>query len=434
MTVAPLNFLFATAHLGGNVSPIMPVVRALAARGHAVRLMSDALNRADAQAAGARFRSWTRAPSRADRARADDPPDWSVSDREGIAMVAGFLAGSARAYAEDTIEESRREQADLLVGFDMLLGIALGAEAMGQRLALLGTQISFFPLRGVPPLGSGLGSARDAQGMARQEAARVEMEAIFDSALPTLNAARAHFDLAPLAHLADQCDAAAVHWLGAPRAFDFEGAELRPNMRYGGPLLGDPVWAAPWRSPWPAGDPRPLALASFSTSFQNHAGVLQRVIDAAATLPMRLLVTLGGSIAPQELVQAENTVVVASAPHLEVMREASLVVTHGGHGTVIAALMAKLPLLVIPHGRDQADNAARVSERGAGLTLARTASIDDIRAALARLLVDPAFRTGARALGTAIAAEASANTLVDDLEQLAHTGGAASRAMEDAAE
>ncbi|WP_051355338.1 nucleotide disphospho-sugar-binding domain-containing protein [Mesorhizobium erdmanii] len=423
----PLNFLFATAHLGGNVSPIVPVVQSLVAAGHAVRFMSDDVNRADAQAAGARFRSWVRAPNRVDRAREGDPPDWSVSDKEGIGMVAQFLAGTALAYAEDTIDELRREPADLVVGFDMLLGPMLGAEAIGQKLALLGTMISFFPLPGIAPLGSGLGIARSAHEQAVQDASRAEMQALFDSALPELNAARARLGLAPLDHLADQSSAASVHWLGTARAFDFEQAVLRPNMRYAGPLLGDPVWAEPWASPWSKDDDRPLVLAGFSTSFQDHAAVLQRVIDASASLPVRLLVTLGGSIEPSELAPAPNTVVVRSAPHLEILKEASLVVTHGGHGTVMAALLHRLPILIIPHGRDQADNAVRVTERGAGLTLSRTAPTETIRAALVRQLNDPAFRLAAGALGDAVDAEWRASTLIADLEALARPLGKLAR-------
>jgi MGT family glycosyltransferase len=421
----PLNFLFATAHLGGNVSPIMPIVRRLATAGHRVRVMSDGVNRRDADSAGARFVSWKRAPSRSDLRREDDPPDWSVSDKEGIGMVAQFLAGTAHAYAEDTIEELRREPADLLVCFDMLLGPMLGAEAIGQKLALLGTMISFFPLNGIAPLGSGLGAARTTEEMAAQDASRLEMNLILDSALPELNAARARFGMGPLTHLADQCMAASVHWLGTARAFDFGEAVLKPNMRYAGPLVGDPVWAEPWHSPWRKDDTRPLVLAGFSTSFQNHGAVLQRVIHAASTLPVRLLVTLGGPIELDELASAENTVVVRSAPHLEIMREASLVVTHGGHGTVMAALMHRKPLLVIPHGRDQADNAVRVTERCAGLALSRTASTGEICAALARLVFEQEFRTAAEALGDAVDAESRTSTLIADLEDLADRESAA---------
>jgi MGT family glycosyltransferase len=415
----PLNFLFVTAHLGGNISPVMPVVRRLVAAGHSVRVMSDSVNRHDAEAVGARFRSWQRAPNRTDRNRENDPPDWTVSDQQGIRMVAQFLAGTAHAYAEDTVEELSKEPADLVVCFDMLVGPMLGAEAIGQKLALLGTMISFFPLSGIGPIGSGLGIARTADEKAVQDASRLEMTAILDSALPDLNAARLKYGLAPLKHLADQCTVASAHWLGTAQSFDFREAMLLPNMRYAGPLIGDPAWAEPWCSPWSKDDARPLVLVGFSTSFQNHAAVLQRVIEASASLPLRLLVTLGGSIESYELRPAENTIVVRSAPHLAIMSETSVVVTHGGHGTVMAALMHRLPMLVIPHGRDQADNAIRITERGAGLAVSRMAPTEEIRSALMRLISEPEFRKAARRLGDAVDAERRASTLVADLEALA---------------
>ena len=151
------------------------------------------------------------------------------------------------------------------------------------------------------------------------------------------------------------------------------------------------------------------------------------MIAAAAELPVRLLVTLGGAIEPSEVTAAPNAVVVESAPHTEVMREAALVVTHGGHGTVTAALMNRLPMLLIPHGRDQADNAVRVTERGAGLALPRSASTAEIRAALGRLLGEPSFGSAAQRLGDVMAAEARAATLIDDLETLAATSQSSQR-------
>jgi MGT family glycosyltransferase len=418
-TPRPLRFLFTTADLGGNVSPVMPVVRRLVERGHCVRVMSDGTNRRDAEAAGAHFVSWTRAPYKSERRRETELPDWDVPVTEGLRMVAEFVGRTALAYAQDTIEELGREPADLVVCFDMLLGPMLGCEAMGQRLALLGTMISFFPLPGLPPLGSGRPPARTAAEREAEEALRRDFEAVFDAGCPALNAARADLGLPTVLHLADQWNAAQVHWLGTARAFDFPGARLKPNMRYAGPLVGDPTWAEPWLSPWPDEDERPLVLVGFSTSFQNHAGVLQNVVEAASSLPVRALVTLGGPIRPDEVRGAENCIVVRSAPHMQVMSQASLVVTHGGHGTVMAALMHGLPMLVIPHGRDQGDNAVRVTERGAGLALPKTASAPQIRTALERLLGEAPFRAAARALGDAVAAEARSSGLIDDLVALA---------------
>jgi UDP:flavonoid glycosyltransferase YjiC (YdhE family) len=76
-------------------------------------------------------------------------------------------------------------------------------------------------------------------------------------------------------------------------------------------------------------------------------------------------------------------------------------------------------MLVIPHGRDQNDNAVRVTERGAGLSLMPDASVEAIRAACVRLLGETQFRTAARCLGDLVAADAEHSTLVRELETVA---------------
>jgi UDP:flavonoid glycosyltransferase YjiC (YdhE family) len=158
---------------------------------------------------------------------------------------------------------------------------------------------------------------------------------------------------------------------------------------------------------------------AFSTTFQNHGGILQKIIDALAPLPARVLVTLGGSIKAGDLKPAPNCVLVESAPHLQVMREAAAVVTHGGHGTVMSALLSRTPMLVIPHGRDQNDNAVRVTERGAGLALMPDAPVEAIRLACERLLDEPSFRRSAVALGDRVAVETEHSTVVPELEAVA---------------
>lgn len=420
-----LNFLFTTWEGGGNVTPALEAARKLAARGHRVRVMSEACNRPGAEAAGADFVAWTRAPSRRDRSRETETVrDWAAATpQEGLqSVIRDVWCGPALAYAEDVAEELRREPADLVVTCEALFGVMAGCESLGQPFAILSPNIRLAPLPGVPPLGPGLAPARTAEERAMHAAIAQATESMFDSGLPMLNAARAALGLAPLAHLLEQFEAADVELLATSRAFDFPAATLPDKVRYVGPELGDPYWAAPWTSPWPADDPRPLVTVGFSTTFQNHAGVLQTVIDALAPLPVRVLVTLGGSIRADELRTGDNCVVVESAPHATVMREAALVVTHGGHGTVMRALMSRVPLLVIPHGRDQNDNAVRVTERGAGLSLVPDASVDDLRRACERLLDEPHFREAARRLGDLVAADAERSVLVPELEAAAAAG------------
>lgn len=415
------RLLFTTFDGGGNVAPIMGVVAKLAGRGHHVRVMSDQVNAGEVAPTGARFVSWTRAPNKSARHRDLDPQDWAAATQEEAlqGMIQHFLCGTAYAYAADVMAELEREPADLVINFDMLLGVMVGCEARRQKLALLSTMISMFPLPGVPPFGPGLAPARsDADRALHRDVARRTTE-LFDTGLATLNEARAALGLAPLRHVLDQADAAAVRWLGTARAFDFAPEVVPECVRYVGPLVRDPVWAARWRSPWPQSDRRPLVVIGFSTSFQNHAACVQRVIDACASLPVRVLVTLGGSLHVEELTAAGNTVIVENAPHTEVMRDAAVVVTHGGHGTVMTALICGAPLLVMPHGRDQDDNAARVTARGAGLSLAASSSVAEVRGALRKLLEDESFAASARRLGEAIASEARESRLIEEIESLA---------------
>jgi UDP:flavonoid glycosyltransferase YjiC (YdhE family) len=130
-------------------------------------------------------------------------------------------------------------------------------------------------------------------------------------------------------------------------------------------------------------------------------------------------VTLGGSIETHEVRAAANTQVVHSAPHDQVLPHAAAVVTHGGHGTVIRALRHGLPVLVMPHGRDQNDNAARVVEAGAGLWLDAASETQAIRDSLRALIEDAALTDNAKRLGAAIAQEIAQSTIVEDMETLA---------------
>ncbi|MGE0719890.1 MAG: glycosyltransferase, partial [Alphaproteobacteria bacterium] len=294
------SFLFATFEGGGSVTPALTVVRELVRRGHRVRMMSDPCNRPESEAAGAAFVPWTRAPGKAERMRECDTfSDWDAADAaEGFMMLMdSVLTGPSLAFAEDVIAELRREPADLVVSSEMLFGVHAACEAIGQELALLAVNIGLFPIPGIPPMGPGLAPARTAEEHAVHAAiTRGTMELLNGRALPALNRARAALGLPALTSLVDQHRAARVLMLATARAFDFAPAALPPHIAYVGPQLGEPAWAAPWQSPFAAGDARPLVLVSFSTTFQNHLGPLQRVIDALATLPVKAVVTLGGSI------------------------------------------------------------------------------------------------------------------------------------------
>jgi UDP:flavonoid glycosyltransferase YjiC (YdhE family) len=420
---SPRRFLLATWEGGGSIPPAATVARKLVDRGHDVRIMADACVAPEAAAAGAEFVAWTRAPSRPDRTRESDPAqDWlAASPPEGlIRMLDRLWAGPALAYALDLGEELERRPADLVATSEMLFGVQAGCEARGQAYVNLAANINLFPLPGVPPLGPGLAPATTEAERAQHAEIAGQVIGLLDHGLPALNAARTALGLRPLEHLVDQPRSARAALLCTSPAFDFAPDVLPPGVRYVGPQLGEPGWAAPLPIDLAtAAAGRPVVVVGFSTTFQDHAGALEQVVQALSALPVFGVVTLGDGLRPGEVAPAANVQVVQGASHDALMRQAALVVTHGGHGTVCRALAHRRPLLLLPHGRDQADNAVRVTARGAGLSLPPTAPAEAIRAALGRLLDEPAFAAAAARLGAAVAEDAARSPVVEALEELA---------------
>lgn len=423
VTTNRASFLLTIWEGGGNVPPAIETARKLRAAGHAVRILGEFSSQPDVEGCGAKFVPWTRAPNRKDRSPASQPfRDWAAATpQEGLlSVVRDCWAAPALAYAQDTLDELKREPADLVVASECLFGVMAACESVGQAFVILGSSISFNAQPGIPPLGPGLPPARNDQERAMHAEIAKACQGMFDSGLPSFNQTRATLGLGPLDHLLRQYDVAICELLATSQAYDFPATEPSSRVRYIGPQLAHPhPQQQPWRSPWSESDTRPLVVVGFSTTFQNHAGVLQRTIDALATLPVRVLVTLGGSIDRSALRAADNCVLVDSAPHAEVMPQAAFVVTHGGHGTVMRALVSRVPMLVVPLGRDQADNAIRVTERGAGLSLPADAPLEAFRAACERLLGEASFRDAARRLGDRVAAEAEQSTVVRELEDAA---------------
>ena len=93
------------------------------------------------------------------------------------------------------------------------------------------------------------------------------------------------------------------------------------------------------------------------------------------------MVTTGPAIDPDQIDAPDGVTVVRSAPHREVLAHTDVLLTHGGHGTVMKGLVAGVPIVCMPTGRDQPDNAARLVHRGAGLKISKNASPAKIAAA-----------------------------------------------------
>ena len=420
-----LRILAACWEGGGNVPPTLAAVRALAGRGHDVRLIADDTMRAEAIVAGVRFLPWKRAPNRPDRS----PESCFVRDWETTDPLAGFqrgceriFVGPAQSFAEDILDALATEPSDILLGSDMLFGSMLAGEIAKVPTALLSSNISLWPLPGHPPFGPGFQPARSAADRARDAEGSAMAEQLWDSFLPSLNATRAHFGLAPLAHVLEQPLRAGRHLLATSSSFDFPTERLPDHVRYVGPLLETPSWANERWTSQPAREIRPLVLVSFSTTNQGQADVLQRVISGLAGEPVEVIVTLGKALEALRLQSSANITILPNAAHDDILTKARAVVTHGGHGTIMRSLSHGVPLVVLPMGRDQNDNAARVDYHGAGLRLDPSVPPQMVGEAVRRVLSEPSFAERATALARAMAEEGPGPMrLVAEVEDLALT-------------
>jgi len=427
------RFLFAHWEGGGNTPPMVSVVRRLVARGHAVRVISDPCNREDVEPAGASFASWVRAPRRPDKSVDTDPiRDWEV--KFPPAMIGRLrdrlFIGPSLGYAEDVREQVDRFQADVVVTSEMLFGAMAGAEAAGVPCVLLAANVYLFPRPGVPPFGPGLMPARNSLERARDWFVRTMTVSAFGKGTARFNETRRALGLAALRHPFDQLRQLQKQVVLTSEVFDFPSTASPANLLYAGPELEDPAWTARWQSPWPAGDRRPLVLVGFSSTFQNQADVLRRVITALGGMNVRAVVTAGPAIDVATLPSPANVHVCVSAPHSDLLRDAAAIVTHCGHGTVIRALAAGVPLVCMPMGRDQNENAARVVYHGAGLRLSPGAAPEKIRAAVTQVLESPQFRQRARTIGNHITKDARESRAVAVLEEVALASGRSERAAQ----
>jgi UDP:flavonoid glycosyltransferase YjiC (YdhE family) len=404
------NFLLASWGSSGNLNPLLTAGRQLRRHGHGVRVVADPAMRDEVDAADFEFVTWRRAPF----GSAADPSDFS--DAQNWLRRAVF--DPAGAYAADIGDQIRRVPTDAVLGIDVLFGAVLGAEAVGVPCAMLSPHISPRPLPGVPPFASGLTPPETQEEFAEVAAANDRWADLLNGFLFSLNQTRIDLGLDALGHVMDLYDRADRILLAISQAFDFQALSLPDNVRYVGPLLDVPSWSKPWQPPWSGRSDRPRALIACSSGAQGQGGLVQRVINAMGAIDVDAVATLGPNLNMADFRAPANVHVLQSAPHDAVMKEVSLVVTQGGHGTVSRALINGLPQLILPNGRDQGDNAARVEANEVGLRLPPTASEAEIAAAVRRLIEEPHFRNAARRLGDAVAADIDASRLVREMEAI----------------
>ena len=317
---------------GGNLPPSLGIARALTERGHSVAFAGRPEMVPRVERAGFRAIELTRAYEQVDQY----PKRW-------MPRAASFL--SSPATAEQIRAVVAAERPDLVV-VDAMFPAALTEAAHFDGPVVVMCQTFLYRL---------LATWRNTMAMI------VGMRV--DAGFPALPS-----DLDTLWMSRDRVLVSTLDTFDGPPP----GGLAHPEkVRHVGPVLEREKHGARVALPWPDDDPAPLVLVSFSTApEQGSVAKFQNAIDALAALPVHGVVTVGDSVDPAALKPAENVVVFATADHDDLMRRAALVVTHGGHGTLMRALAHGLP-----DGRHSRDGARSGPQRRDGARLGRRARV-----------------------------------------------------------
>ena len=162
---------------------------------------------------------------------------------------------------------------------------------------------------------------------------------------------------------------------------------------------------------------RPVILVSRSTVADPRPDRMMTSVVAAAAGADVDVVLVRPDRAASRRPLPPNVTTSDWLPFVDVLPRVAGIVHHGGSGTVMTALAAGVPQIVVPGSGDRTLHARLIAERGAGLSVP-TRELN--AAALERLVTDPALASSAREVAAEIAAMPDPAELVEPLVALAH--------------
>ncbi|MDF2575176.1 MAG: glycosyltransferase [Agromyces sp.] len=368
------NFLSVLPLAGGNVSPTLLIARELEARGHRVRILGHAGLAPEIERAGlgGRLEAF-------ERARPWNP---RVADPGVRSMLAWLPLASDRGIGRDLEAAIARERPDALV-VDCMVPGALGATRRSGIPAamLLHTVLAYWEVQWSPR--SPMGLWLRATGTLPLQRDRMPQQLVLTTD-PELDP------------------------IGAGRI-------PRDRIAQVGPVIPEAV-------PPETGDRERHVLVSFSTiAYPGQLDAISRVILALADLGVRAVVTAGPAIDPAALPSAPGIEVRGLGDHGALLRSASMLIGHGGHGTTMRALAAGVPVLVMPMTR-HADHhliAAAIERAGVGRRIDRDAAPARLRQAIRQMLESPVLSARAQRWGERLRATSAAERAADVLEGMA---------------
>ena len=344
------RYLFVGLDYGGTWKPMLGLAGMLMERGHAVTVLGAPFMRARAESAGCAF---ILLPD-----SFDDPEGWAPED-DDWAIYSQRICGPDLALAlAPAVADSA---ADAIVFDCLLLNAISAAEQLETPSAVIVHFLWYEYLSELP---------ND-----------------YDEWIELVNETREQLGLdrlPPATGIPDLWDRMdAILSLPPPT---WTRGRLPDKVLEVGPIANEPKGESIWTLPWPPDDDTPLIVISLSSSYMHQEDLLERLAVAASGVAANTVLSLAGVI-PRDAVRVPEAVEVVDWLNFQVvLPHTDLLVTHGGQATVSAGMRHEVPLLICPLGRDQSRVGGHVVEDGTGILLDPSASLDEIRKSMTRLL------------------------------------------------
>jgi MGT family glycosyltransferase len=414
------NIGLVTPAYTGHVNTMSTLARELQRRGHQVTLISTPDAEAKALRSGLPF-------------AAIGESEFPIGYVDRFTEQQGVLSGASatRFIIGDLVKLAGMQLRDLppllaRSGIDALVvdQIVPAANIVAERYNVPFVNVcSFMPLNsepGIPPVMTTWPYSTSVSARVRNAIGYRVVDLTMRPLVSLINTQRAEWGMAPvpvnevfsnLAQVAQQ-----------PAFFDFPRKQLPACFHYTGPFhdthSGDPV---PF--PWDRLDGRPLIYASMGTLQNRIAGVFHTIAEACVGLGAQLVLSLGRKDADTTLSLPGNPLVVGYAPQLDLLRKASVVITHGGTNTVLESLAQGVPMVALPVATDQLGVSARVKYLNVGKFIPiRKVKAHNLRAAVDRVRSEPAYRDNARKYQRIIAELDGLGSAADIIERAFRTG------------
>lgn len=257
---------------------------------------------------------------------------------------------------------------------------------------------------GVPPFGSGLpiGAPEDSKWADARAFEAEQLRALRER----LEAARRALGLGPGPE--EPLRTPSSPWLNlipSHERIEAPRTGLGPSCFFVGPCFATRGGKAPESFPFEKLEDGAFKVyLSLGTVFNNRPEVFRTLLQALDMPGVQTVVSAGASyeaLASQPL--PGRVLLFRRVPQVDLLPRMDLVIGHGGNNTTNETLAAGKPLLVIPVGGEQHDNARRVEYLGAGRWLPfQGLTMEEARRAVTRLREEAPFKERTRELQRAL--------------------------------